>query len=645
MNHLIRFPFFLITLFVALLLSACSLSLAEDLTPPPGAEQMPLARSQPTAISGPLYPLVAPNPQDGKAIYAEKCAPCHGQSGLGDGPRAAQLPNPVTAIGSFEVARQATPSRWYTQVTQGNLEKFMPPFASLSDRERWDVVAYAFSLSMPATLVEQGEQLYRENCARCHGESGKGDGPDASALSKPVTDLTDQSLMAQKSAADFFQAISQGISPDMPAFAEKLSEDERWALAAYLRTLTFTSVPAPVAEMGTPAPIQSTEVTTTSVPTATLATPGAEASANVGKVTGKVFAPASVKLPPDLSLTLRGFDNMSMVTTQTTTLQEDGSFVFEAVPMPPGRVFLVTTEFQNTTYTSDIAIAQSGSDTLDLPIHIFETTTDASVLKADRLHLFFEFLDNKTVQVVELYIISNPTDKTLVATEPGGPVVHFTLPKGASNLQFQDGELGGRYVQTPEGFADTISVQPGSGSYEVLYAYQMPYDGKLELAHPVTMPVEAIVILVPEGSIKVKGEKVQDTGTRDVENVKYHTYTGGGLAAGEMLRLTLSGRPRLSTPSLVASSSTSLIIGLTVFGVALILAGVWLYRRSRLAEGEIEDDSLSIIAPAQESAEALMDAIIALDDLYQDGQLPEEAYRQRRAELKARLKEILEQNR
>jgi len=641
MNHPLRYR--IITLLLALIVSACSLSLAEDLTPPPGAEQMAAPRSQPTAISGPLYPLVAPNPADGRAIYAEKCAPCHGDTGLGDGPRAAQLPNPVTAIGSIEVARQATPSRWYTQVTQGNLEKFMPPFASLSDRERWDVVAYAFSLSMPSSVVEQGQKLYQENCARCHGENGKGDGPDAAGLAKPPTDLTDQSWMAQKSAADFFQAISQGVAADMPAFADKLSEEERWAVAAYLRTLTFASAAAPVAEASGSTPIPNTQVPTTTLP-ATSATPIAENALNLGTVRGKVIAPASLQLPPDLPLTLRGFDNMSMVITQTTTLQPDGSFAFKDVPMPPGRVFLVTTEFQNTTYTSDIAIAQSGNNALDLPIHIFETTTDTSVLKADRLHLFFEFLDNRTIQVVELYVISNPSDKTLVASEPGGPVVHFTLPKGATNLQFQDGELGGRYLQTAEGFADTISVQPGAGNYEVLYAYQMAYDGKLELEHPVTLPVEAVVILVPEGSLKIKGEKVQDAGTRDVQNVKYHTYTGGALAAGEMLRLSLSGRPRLSTPTLAATSNTNLLIGLTVFGVALILAGVWLYRRTRLAEEEADEGEAAPAADSSQSVEALMDAIIALDDLYQEGQLPEQAYHQRRAELKARLKEMLERD-
>ena len=38
-----------------------------------------------------------------------------------------------------------------------------------------------------------------------------------------------------------------------------------------------------------------------------------------------------------------------------------------------------------------------------------------------------------------------------------------------------------------------------------------------------------------------------------------------------------------------------------------------------------------------------MDAILALDDLYQEGELPEDAYLKRRAELKESLKELLEE--
>ena len=45
--------------------------------------------------------------------------------------------------------------------------------------------------------------------------------------------------------------------------------------------------------------------------------------------------------------------------------------------------------------------------------------------------------------------------------------------------------------------------------------------------------------------------------------------------------------------------------------------------------------------PIPDDPDALMDAIIALDDLYQAGDLPEQAYRERREAMKARLKEVL----
>ncbi|MCU0489018.1 MAG: cytochrome c, partial [Anaerolineales bacterium] len=132
----------LAVLLAGILLAGCSFSLAEDITPPPGS-QMPsvVPAEQATAVTGPLYPLVAPNPVAGQPIYAEKCAPCHGETGLGDGERAADLPNPVAPIGVPDLARSAAPAQWYLVVTQGNLERFMPPFPSLTPRQVWDVIA------------------------------------------------------------------------------------------------------------------------------------------------------------------------------------------------------------------------------------------------------------------------------------------------------------------------------------------------------------------------------------------------------------------------------------------------------------------------------------------------------------------------
>src|SRR5512142_1455021 len=147
---------------LTVLLSACNFTLAEDVTPPPN-----YVSPTPPPTLGPLYPAQAPNTATGAAIFAEKCAPCHGKTGLGDGPQGIQLGVTVPAFGLPEVARPGTLADWYTTVTRGNMERLMPPFASLTDQQRWDVVAYAMSLHTNTDLLAKGKQLFEKNCANC----------------------------------------------------------------------------------------------------------------------------------------------------------------------------------------------------------------------------------------------------------------------------------------------------------------------------------------------------------------------------------------------------------------------------------------------------------------------------------------------
>jgi len=149
---------------LALLLSACNMTLAEDITPPPGyVHPTPV----PTLV---LYPSQKPSVANGERIYAEKCAACHGDTGLGDGEQGIQLGVTVRAFGLAEVARPASPAQYYTAVTRGNIERFMPPFASLSDQERWDVVAYALTMHTTPEQIERGlaDEYWRVRIAWAH---------------------------------------------------------------------------------------------------------------------------------------------------------------------------------------------------------------------------------------------------------------------------------------------------------------------------------------------------------------------------------------------------------------------------------------------------------------------------------------------
>jgi hypothetical protein len=249
--------------------------------------------------------------------------------------------------------------------------------------------------------------------------------------------------------------------------------------------------------------------------------------------------------------------------------------------------------------------------------------------------------------VVEVFVISNPTDTAIVAAEPGGPVASFLLPEGATDLQFQDGVLGGRYLEIPGGFADTATVQPSTGQYQVIFAYNLPYNGKLDFSQNMIMDANAVIIMLPDSGFKVKGEGISDDGTRDMQDTTYHLYSSESLKSGDQLQFSISGKPKLGGQAVTTGSTKNIAIGLGAFGLALVGAGVWLFlrnRNQRADESAIEfetDGQTTSFAEPQDSG-TLMDAIIALDDLYQAGELPEEAYLKRRDELKAQLKLAME---
>jgi mono/diheme cytochrome c family protein/uncharacterized membrane protein len=88
-----------------------------------------------------------------------------------------------------------------------------------------------------ATLTYAGE-LYRLNCAACHGSNGRGTGSgDLAHLHGDGADLTRRSTVEQADG-DLRYWIANGVpGSEMPAFTPALAEDEQWQLVSYLREL------------------------------------------------------------------------------------------------------------------------------------------------------------------------------------------------------------------------------------------------------------------------------------------------------------------------------------------------------------------------------------------------------------------------
>jgi mono/diheme cytochrome c family protein len=604
---------------IAVLLTACNFTLAQDVTPPPDYKP-----PMPAPTMGPLYPASAPDTANGKAIYAENCAPCHGETGMGDGPQSAMLQGQnvtVAALGLPEFAQAKAPAAWYQIVTQGNLERFMPPFSSLSDQERWDVVAYAISLHTTQAQLEEGKTL----CADCAQYFGN------------------QKMMSALSDNDLVTLMKNGEG-DIPAFGKDFTDDEALAVAAYLRSLTFAQPAAVTVVPTTETPI-SAESGTPSAET----TPQAEAEsipaaaeiAGLGTVSGSIENQTGADLPSNMKVTLRGFvhgTDMNTAPDEVVTLEgtvnADGTFAFENVEINEGLIFLAEISVDGMTYTSDFTIVEAGATEVGLPpITVHTTSEDFSVLKIDSLQLFFDLANADSAQVFAVYTITNPSDKTIVVKMGDATEVPFiAFPAGAEGLGYEATQDTAPFMEIDGGFA----MPPSETSYGLIAYSSLPNGEEISVSQSALLPIGEISLLLPEG-VEVEGDNLTDGGAQAMGTMNFHVYTASGLDKGESLEFTLKGQPQETAVNPDPTQNKTLLIGIGVFGVALILAGGWMFWRDRKREEELDDEEDEEGDELQDP-ESIMDAIIALDDLHRAGKIPDEAYQKRRGELKDSLK-------
>ncbi|HEY6072483.1 MAG TPA: hypothetical protein VIV15_03605, partial [Anaerolineales bacterium] len=326
--------------------------------------------------------------------------------------------------------------------------------------------------------------------------------------------------------------------------------------------------------------------------------------------------------------------------TETLTLQgtlaADGSYIFANVDFPAGRLFLAELEYQGITYQTKFKPLQAGDQQVTLdPITVFENSTDFSGLSMDQMHVAFDFGTGETLTVFEIFSFSNKTDKAITVKTDGSQIPFIALPEGAQNVGFEAGQDTAPFSSTKDGFA----LLPSDTPYSLIAFFSLPYDSKgTSISQPILMQTDAASIFAPEG-IKIKSGDLTDAGVQNISGSNFHMYSASTLTKGSELAFTLSGKPDTTG---AASSQTNnrqgLILGAGALGLALIGMGAWMYLRDRNARPETnaeadEEDEF-------DDPDSVMDAIIALDDLYRAKKIPEAAYQQRRAEMKELLKKL-----
>jgi putative copper resistance protein D len=142
----------------------------------------------------------------------------------------------ILAIGAIAIGRA---KHWETKwriaipalLAACALVAALPPLATQAFPETYRKTPVPFD----AISVANGATIFAANCVLCHGPQAKGNGVLAKTFPIPPVDLLTEPHTAKHTAGDFFHWLTHGIpGTGMPAFADKLSEEDRWDVVNFL---------------------------------------------------------------------------------------------------------------------------------------------------------------------------------------------------------------------------------------------------------------------------------------------------------------------------------------------------------------------------------------------------------------------------
>jgi mono/diheme cytochrome c family protein len=151
-----------------------------------------------------------------------------------------------------------------------------PPFAPTQLDSAAATLANPFAAGASAAVLARGQFVYNTQCSVCHGPQGAGNGtvigPGKFPFAPPINN-------GARSDGYIYAIVTVGRGL-MPAYGEKVTHTDRWAVASYVRNLSGGAAPAAAAPA--PAPPAATPTAPAANPNAPSTEPAAAPAAGTG---------------------------------------------------------------------------------------------------------------------------------------------------------------------------------------------------------------------------------------------------------------------------------------------------------------------------------------------------------------------------
>ncbi len=142
---------------------------------------------------------------------------------------------------------------------EGSVPYASPNGVAVRPFAQTELDSFAAGLANPlpasAEVLERGAEVYGNVCFACHGPSGAGNGPVVGPGKFPLGPALNDAVAAGRADGYIYGVMRVGRGL-MPAYADRVSADDRWAVVHYLRQIQGAAgvlAAAPAAPAAAPA--------------------------------------------------------------------------------------------------------------------------------------------------------------------------------------------------------------------------------------------------------------------------------------------------------------------------------------------------------------------------------------------------------
>lgn len=372
---------------------------------------------------------------------------------------------------------------------------------------------------------------------------------------------------------------------------------------------------------------------------------------------------SNAALPSELQLTILsvriGEDSETLIEQRETSWGGEPLRI-EQMPIFANGFIEVRALYNDITFWARLDALEALSNQETLTLTLYETTNDPSIIKLESVWYVVDAVTGEGLaDYLVWYFFTNTSDRIYIGEAEDANLLELPLPPNIQGLNFQ-AELGPavnvNFVDNVPYIVDNRLVFPQQRQVLPIEFF-LPYNGELTLTHDIGYAADRIVVYVSSyRKLAFEGVGFESTGQEELPSLGlYESYTKFSHSKDDVVVFTIADTDQtpqvdphtITNPNQSEENATTadffrenrwFIFGI---GVLMVVMGgmyfVYDLQKERIrARANIEH--LSNIEQRQQQ---LIEALAALDEAYERGELKTTAYQKRRQRLRDELKQLL----